>query len=203
MNSLFLEKEAIEAALAGRWQEAIEKNLDILKTNSKDIAALNRLAKAYWESNKLSKAQFYYKKVLVIDQYNPIALKNLKRLEQKSKKTTLPGSILNQSFNGAFLEEAGKTVSVNLCRLTSAEILAGINTGEQVCLAAKKHFVVIQKKDTTYLGSLPETLSWRLIPRLKSGNKYEARVLKVDPQTLEVFIREISRCPKYKDLPSF
>ena len=59
-----LAQKAISAALNGNWELAENLNKQILKKNSKDIDALNRLARTYIELGKINKAKGASKKVL-------------------------------------------------------------------------------------------------------------------------------------------
>ena len=76
-----LTQKAIKLALEGKWQEAVDLNLIIYKIKPNDIYSLLRLAKAFTNLNNISNAKKYYRKVLNIDQYNPIAKRNLNRLK--------------------------------------------------------------------------------------------------------------------------
>ena len=195
-----LEKQAVEAALKSNWEKAIKLNQKILEKEPKNIAAFNRLARAYWESGEVALARKTYKKTLSLDRYNPIALKNLKRLINQKKK---PARTKKPPLAELFLTEPGKTKVVKLIRLASSEILAELNNTDPVLLIPKKRFVVVQREDNTYLGSLPEDLSQRLISLIKGGNRYEAFVKAVDRQSLEIFIRETFRSRRFRNSPSF
>jgi len=105
MTSLKL--QAIQTALTGNWKSAISLNKKLLDENPQDIDTLNRLALAYAISGKVKDAKIAYQKVLDIDPLNPIALKNVKRLKEKtfSTKKTNDGSL---QISNNFLEETGK-----------------------------------------------------------------------------------------------
>ena len=70
-----LAQKAIHAALASEWDEAVKINKAILKENSEDIGALNRLARAYAELGKINLAKRTSAKVLRIDSHNKIAIR--------------------------------------------------------------------------------------------------------------------------------
>lgn len=195
-----LEKQAVQAAIKGGWQQAVDLNRQLIKENPKDIAALNRLARAYWELGKIDQAQKTYRKVLTLDPYNTIAAKNLQRLGKKRKKLTkkkidYPGNL--------FLEEPGKTKTTKLIRLASAEVLSELSNGQSVKLEPKKRAISIITEDKIYLGTIPDDLSLRLIKLIKGGNRYQAFVKAVDRKNLEIFIREVFRSKRFHNLPSF
>src|SRR3989338_4300800 len=101
-------ENAIQAALRGKWTEAVDLNAAILRENPNELEALNRLARAYAELGEIAKADSTYRKVLVLDKYNPIAIKNLKRLKAKRPKSEGIVSQSNQTtppISANFLEE--------------------------------------------------------------------------------------------------
>ena len=90
--------QAIQTALVGDWQNAIALNEQILQENPNDIDTLNRLAFAYLSVGKPKDAKSLYEKVLSLDMKNPIAIRNLKRLNDvKANKVNIP---LNNLFIG-------------------------------------------------------------------------------------------------------
>ena len=197
-------EKAIRAALEGKWEEAIEFNLYLIKDEPGDITALNRLAKAYTEIGDIEKAGDTYKKVLSLDKYNPIATKNLIRLKSKEKVKIQSSINPSPAIQANFLEEPGKTKSTQLVRLTDADNLASLHIGQSVILEAKKRSVSVLLSDGTYIGTLPDDLSFRLGRLIRGGNKYETFVkgLPANHGVL-IFIRETERSRRYKNTPSF
>lgn len=198
-----LEEQAIKAALNQNWLKAIEINRKIHKDNPKDIPALNRLGRAFWEMGQIDEANKAYKQAIKIDPFNPIANKNLKRLTGARKRTHKNSKNDFVNSGKVFLEEPGKTKLVRLTRLSSPQILSGLDSGDPVFLLIKKRLVSVLDGSKNYLGSIPEDLSQRLIKLIKGGNQYQGFVKSVDRQKLEVFIREVSRSRKFIDTPSF
>ena len=90
MTSLKL--QAIQTALIGDWKNAISLNKKLLDENPQDIDTLNRLGLAYAISGKAKDAKTTYQKVLDIDPLNPIALKNAKRLKDKTFSANKTGN---------------------------------------------------------------------------------------------------------------
>lgn len=195
-----LENLAIQAAIKGAWSRAVDFNRQILKDNPKDTAALNRLARAYWELGKLDLSQKTYKKVLNIDPYNSIASKSLNRLTKKRKKSKQTKIAF---LSNLFLEEPGKTKTIRLIRLASADVLSELSSGQPLKLEPKKRAISVTTEDRIYLGTIPDDLSLRLIKMIKGGNRYQVLVKAIDQQHLEIFIREIFRSKKFHNLPSF
>lgn len=201
---------AIEAALRQDWETAIRINLELLKKYPEDLEALKRLAFAQMEAGDLEKAKKNYKKILKLDSFNPIALKNLnklssikpRRLKKKNQNQTLGGALASD-LGSLFLEEIGKTKVVKLKNLPEAHILSQQNPGEEVNLSIKRRGISILDRNGNYLGALPDDLAHRLIQFMKYGNKYQAFIKSADKNFLSIFIKEIERSSKFKNQPSF
>lgn len=202
-NTALLEKQAIKAAMKDAWDQAIELNQKILKLEPKNIAALNRLARGFWEKGNFALAKKTYRQVLTVDRYNPIASKNLKRLADQEKAETKREVKKKTAEKAIFLEEPGKTKVVKLVRLASPEVLSEFDSADEVLLSPKKHIISVNSTNGTYLGTIPDDLSHRLLRFIKGGNQYQAFVKAIDRQNLEIFIRETKRTPKFRNLPSF
>lgn len=193
---------AIRHALNQNWKDAIKVNLELLEQNGENVEALNRLAYAYLKRGQLTLAKTTYKKVLKIDKYNPIALKNLKWLSNLNKNDIVQNSHSSPAPT-IFLEEPGKTKLVSLVNLAPARILCNLITAQKVFLNAKRRTVEIRDGRDTYIGALPDDISYRLIRMIESGNLYDAYVKNVAKNAVVVFVRELKRGKKFADIPSF
>jgi len=78
--------QAVELALLGRWDEAVQMNARVLELFPEDIGARNRLGKAYTELGQLEEAVAAYEESLQRQPSNPIARKNLADLYALLKK---------------------------------------------------------------------------------------------------------------------
>ena len=199
MNNI-LAQNAISAALSGDWEKALEINKGIIKQNSKDIDALNRLSKAYAELGDIPKARKTAKKVLQLDTFNSIALKALDKWKGLKKGETYKSG---PSSAQVFLEEPGKTKIVSLLHPGSEKILAKLDSGDEVKLKSHSHRVSVLTNDDKYIGRLPDDLACRLRRLIRYGNEYKAFVKAVDKKDVRVFIREVTRTKRLADVPSF
>lgn len=195
-----LAQKAISAALSGDWALAERLNKKITQTEPDNIEALNRLARSQSELSKVKEAEATYKKVLKLDRYNQIAQKAISRLEKRKTQKTAPSPAILET---TFLEEPGKTKTVSLIHLGDAQVLAELDSGEEVMLEGRRHRISVTTPNGRYIGRIPDDLSSRLIKLIKGGNKYQALVKSVDSNSVKIFIRELERCEKFKDLPSF
>lgn len=195
-----LANKAIRAALKGEWREASMLNLQILEKDAENLEAMLRLAKAYTNLNKISKAKKIYRQVLSLDKYNPVAKRNLARLK-KIKNWILPGQ--SRPPTPLFLEEPGKTKSVFLVRLTCEKNLATLEIGEPVNLIVNPKSISVSRKNGQYLGRLPDDLAFRLIHLIQGGNHYQAFVRLVEKDKLQIFIKEVKKGARHQQISSF
>lgn len=196
-----LEEQAIKAALSSNWQEAVELNQEILKRFPEDIDVLNRLGYAFFKLGKIKEARRFFKKVLKINRYNPVASKNLIRLKKIKKiEPQKEGASVSPTL---FLEEPGKTKIITLVKIASQKVLSSLSIGQPVIFNPKRYSIEVRTKDKTYLGTIPDDLSFRLIRLIKNGYKYQGFVKNVKENFLSIFLREMKRGPKLKGQPSF
>ncbi len=195
-----LKNQAIQIALTGDWNQAVKINEDILKETPDDIDALNRLAFAYTATGKIKEAKETYQTVLNIDNANPIAQKNLKKLGGvTAAQIKVPRTISTHMF----LEESGKTKIVTLVNTAPAQILQALQIGQIVHLCIKRLKIFFQDDDKEFIGMLPEDLGKRLIKFMEGGNEYEAYVKSASGHDVVIFMKEAKRASKFKNQPTF
>lgn len=196
---------AIQKALENQWVEAIDVNLEILTQNEHDIDTLNRLAYAYLKSSNLTLAKDTYTKVLSIDKTNPIALKNIKKIDALS---TQGGKSSNQShvnhlMENVFIQEAGKTKTVELSNLADKKTLISLQHGDEVLLTIKRSKLFVLTTEKTYIGMLPDNVGIRLISFIKGGNEYIGCIKSIEDKSVTIFIKEVKRAKKFSNQSSF
>ncbi len=197
-----LQDKAIQYSLLCKWQEARAINEAILEENPEDIDSLNRLGFACMQIGDLAKSRAAYMQVLTLDESNPIAAKNLKKLDTLEKSGRTPnGDSVPRVMR--FIEEAGKTKTVILINIADKKTLSSLQIGQIAGLTIKRSKIFIQTIDNLYIGMLPHDLGIRLIEFVREGNVYEAYVKEVSEKEVVVFIRECSRCKKFANHPSF
>jgi tetratricopeptide (TPR) repeat protein len=195
-----LKSQAIQTALSGDWEKAIDLNKELVKEDPQDIDALNRLAFAFSIIGKTKDAKSTYQKVLAIDSLNSLALRNLKRLDGKNGSVSTPASF---QVNNTFIEEQGKTKIIELVNIAQSSIINGLRTGQSLQLSIKRLKIFVLTDDNQYVGVLPDNIGKRLIKFMNAGNKYEACVKAALDHHVIVFLRETKRILKFKDQPSF
>lgn len=192
-----LKSQAIQTALVGDWDAAINLNQLILQEEPNDIDTLNRLAFAFLSTGDTKNAKALYEKVLSLDMKNPIALRNLKRLHDSNTKKP------NVTLNNLFIEEPGKTKVIELINVADKKVISYLRSGEKLELIIKRNKIFALDVNKQFIGMLPDDICQRLIKFINSGNQYEAYVRTVDNKKVSTFVRETKRVKRFQDQPSF
>jgi len=194
--------QAIKAALDQQWEQAIELNQAILAENPEDIATLNRLGFAHRQLGQIKEARLAYQQVIHLDRFNPIAQKSLDKLSSFNTNTNTSH---NESprVKTSFIEEPGKTKTVQLVRPTQSDLVLNLNPGTPVILLSMNRHVRIVTQSKKYIGFLPDDLGYKLGKLMRLGYKYQAVVKSAENKSITIFIIETNRSKKGKNLPSF
>lgn len=195
-----LKNQAIQIALTGDWEKAIQLNEELLKENPKDTETLNRLAFALTAMGKIKEAKETYEKVMGIDPLNPIAQRGIKRLNTPGNHSA---GIPSHLVSNMFLEESGKTKIVSLLNTAPAKVIRNLQVGQTVHLCKKRMKIFVQEENKEYIGVLPDDLGLRLSKFIDGGNEYEAYVKSSNDSGVSVFIKETKRATRFKNQPSF
>ena len=208
-----LSKEAIDSALQGRWEEAEVVNRDIIKRFPTDVEAYNRLGRALTKLGDFDRAKKAYFKALKLAPENAIAKKNLARLTSLSESmATLSSNPQKASTWRAqarrvaldlFITEVGKAGVVNLHNVASGNVLAKMGFGDQVHLEARGQHLIVASEGGEYLGEVEPRQGLRLIELMRGGNRYDAAILKVEEDKVQVIIKEVYQHPSQVGRPSF
>ena len=195
-------KVAIDAAMAGQWQSAIEENTLILNNYPENIDALNRLGRAYMEVGELELAKETYLKAKDIDPYNNIAIKNLAKLEtlQENHASGQQTKGIDPRF---FVEEVGKAANVKAVNLAKKKILAGIVAGDEVELVTTEKHILILNENNDTIGWVEPKVEQRLLKLMNGGNKYQATISSASLTEVTVLIRETYQHPSQTGIMSF
>src|SRR6187200_479503 len=191
-----LSEQAIAAATAAEWQEAIDINKRLLELGP-DSEAENRLARAYWELGELASAREHYQAALAIDPTNRIAERNINRLRMlmaEAGKKTVPAQKGSKAPVSIFVEETGKTGFAHLVDLASPKQLAQVNPGDAVELAADGPRLAA-KSNGVHIGYVEPRVAARLLKLIAEGNKYAAGVTSLGERDVRIIIRETYQDP--------
>lgn len=199
-----LEQNAVDAAIAYQWDNAIKINKKILSSHKKNLPAMLRLAFAYMQNGDLTRAKKYYRQVLKIQPINTVAKENIERIkilqDKKIKKQSHSRIFYDPEL---FLETVGKTKSIKLVNLGQKNILAQLMVGQEVIMKVKRRRVEIRTKSNEYIGCLPDDLSKRLRLFIKAKSLYTAYIKENTLSNLIIFIREEKKGKKVTNFISF
>ena len=194
--------EAIELALANRWAEAVQVNRGIMDRFGPDEETLNRLGKAYTELGQLNDATEAYKGTLKMNPVNPIAVKNLGKLQSMRGGQPVPTSKAKVDVD-AFIEETGKTSLTALHVHGEGDPCSKVAGGDPVKLIVAGDTMNVETARGVYLGHLDHALGRRLIKFLEGGNRYSGAVATCDGGAVKIIVRETYQDPKFFGRPSF
>ena len=192
-----LENQAIQASKNQAWDQALALNLQILEQDEHNIPALMRSGIAYLQLEQKAKAQETFEQVLSLDKSNALARKHLQKIKnnQKILLSALPS-------NEEFIEEPGKSKTVELHRLAGKEQLESLSVGQICDLKPKNRFISVES-GKSYIGSLPEDLSARLSKLITTGNTYACYIQSLSSTSCSVFIKETGRSKQNEFVHSF
>jgi tetratricopeptide (TPR) repeat protein len=195
-----LSRQAIDEALNGNWQKALELNLQIAKEHGEDPNVLNRIARSYCELGDIQKAKSYATQALKLDPFNQIAAKSLEKWQ-----TLKNGHKKNCSIPRAqtFLEEPGKTKVVALRNVGDRSVLVSLDCGDPVVLVIHAHSISIDTIEGKYIGKLPDDISNRLKKLVQEGNEYVAYIKSAYKTEVKIFMREVKRVKHVEHIASF
>ena len=191
-----LVEQAIAAATAAEWTEAVELNKRILELGA-DSAAENRLAKSYWEMGELSTARDHYQAALALDPTNRVAERNINRLRMllvEAGKKTVAAQKGSKAPVSIFVEETGKTGFAHLVDLVDPKKLAQVNPGDSVELAPDGPRLGASSNGK-HIGYVEPRVAARLLKLIAEGNKYTAGVTSLGDQDVRIIIRETYQDP--------
>jgi hypothetical protein len=194
--------EAIELALQSKWAEAVQVNRGIMDRFGPDEDTLNRLGKAYTELAQLDEAMDAYKSTLKMNPVNPIAQKNLAKLQALRGGQPAPTSKAKVDVD-AFIEETGKTALTALHVHTEGDPCSKVSGGDPVRLIVAGDTMNVETARGIALGHLEHALGRRLIKFLEGGNRYSGAFATCDGCAVKIIVRETYQDPKFFGRPSF
>ncbi|MFQ5860502.1 MAG: tetratricopeptide repeat protein [Dehalococcoidia bacterium] len=196
-------REAVQLALAGRWEEAVRVNGEILEHFPEDVEALNRLGKAFIELGRYDEAQEAFQRALRYSPHNAIAKKNLSRLTELRANGTLTPTSAPKVAPTLFIEESGKSGTTQLINPAPPHILAKMAAGDAVTLKVVDHSLLVENQEGEYLGQVEPRLGRRLTRLIRGGNCYEAAITSVNRNQIALILREVYRHPSLAGIAPF
>src|ERR1700687_2642165 len=122
--------EAVQLAIAGKWDEAVKLNRFIVESFGADEETQNRMGKALSELGKLKDAKAAYEAALKLNPMNSIAKKNAARINallHQKEGLKVGGTKVDLNL---FVEEMGKTVITTLENVAGSDICSKVAAGD-------------------------------------------------------------------------
>ena len=197
-----LVEDALNSALAGEWQEALDTNQAILERFGVDEETHNRTGKALTELGRLDEALAQYRATRELNPLNGIAIKQTNRIEElMQQKAELPKAQAAVDVN-LFVEETGKSAVANVI-LESRSAAAQLAPGDQVDLVPVKDSLAVRTGDGVAVGHVEAKLARRVLKFINGGNQYTAAIATADDNGVRIIIKETSQAPEFAGVPSF
>jgi tetratricopeptide (TPR) repeat protein len=193
--------------MVGDWEAAIGVNQQLLERYPKDVDALNRLGKAYFELRQFRAAYEAYRAAVDVDPANIIARRNVERLE--SLRDTEAAAVqvtadLPPNRAGVFIHEAGKTYVDELVAPAPHSELRLLSSGDKLELRFVGGDVEAVDRHGNYIGKIEPRLARRLDYLVnQKGNSYAVYVTANSGDRVRFIIRETERGAEMGDELSF
>ena len=195
-------KEAIDLAMQGKWQEAVEINQEIIENFPRDVDSYNRLGRAYMELGQYAKSTEAYGHTVELDPYNAIANRNLRRIadiDQSGGEDVDTDEVAPQQF----IEEIGKSGTVNLYDLGPKEKRARMVAGDKVFIRVDSNSLQVENRRGEYMGRVEPKTAQRLGRLILGGNEYTATIVRSQLDLMSVIIKETFQDPSQAGKLSF
>jgi tetratricopeptide (TPR) repeat protein len=205
-----LEEDAIALARESQWEEAAEKNRELLAIYADDVSGYNRLGKALSELGRYTEAREAYTSALEIDPSNNIARKNVERLKQAQESGEAGDGAHANNARATdridprlFIEETGKTGFTTLVDLAPPKVLARVSAGDQARLRREGSLLYVENAAGERIGRIEPRLANRLIKFMDGGNQYAAGIAEQSDHEVRLIIRETFQDPSQFGKVSF
>ena len=180
---------AIQAALQGKWNEAVQINKQILESFPTDVDAYNRLGKAQTELGKYKDARDSYMKALEIDPLNTIAQKNLTRLADAGQ-VGAAARRRTEALAADVHRGDGQDRHHHADPSGHGHRRADDRRRPGEARERRSGTLVVRTMDGELLGEVEPRLAQRLVKLMDAGNEYVAAIQALDEDGVKVFIRE-------------
>jgi tetratricopeptide (TPR) repeat protein len=145
-------EDAVEHALAGRWESAVEVNLEGLEIDANDGSCLNRLAKAYLELSRYKEARTLLDKAIGIDPLNRVAIRQIDRLSKLDSsgiaRRTSGGTATNSAL---FISDPAVATVSELKKVANSEVLAAVSPGDKFKLVIEDSIASVNTSSGEYV----------------------------------------------------
>jgi len=195
-------EDAVQLAIAGKWDDAVKLNKFIVDNFGADEETQNRLGKALSELGKLKDAKSAYEAALKLNPMNSIAKRNAARINallHQKEGLKVGGTRVDLNL---FVEEMGKTV-ITTVENSPADICSRVAPGDVAELRMEGDGIFAETSRGVRLGLLEAKLARRLTKFMRGGNRYQAGLTSCEGSTVKLIVRETYQDPRFAGKPSF
>jgi hypothetical protein len=195
-------EDAVQLAIAGKWDDAVKLNKFIVDNFGADEETQNRLGKALSELGKLKEAKSAYEAALKLNPMNSIAKRNAARINallHQKEGLKVGGTRVDLNL---FVEEMGKTV-ITTVENSPADICSRVAPGDVAELRIEDDGIFAETSRGVRLGLLEAKLARRLTKFMRGGNRYQAGITSCEGSTVKLIVRETYQDPRFAGKPSF
>lgn len=200
-----LQEKAINEALRGHFEKAIEINKEIINIDPSNFDTYLRLGFACFQINDLKHARKYYQKALKIQPANQIAKINLDKIKilEKKGRFKISKRSADELNPNLFLNIIGKTKVIPLVNLGQINLLVKLKVGQRIYLKIKKRKIEVRTEVNEYVGALPDDMSKRLIFFIEAGAQYTSYIKEAFKNEVDIFVKEEKKGKKVERYISF
>ncbi|PKB64093.1 MAG: hypothetical protein BZY80_04155 [SAR202 cluster bacterium Io17-Chloro-G2] len=199
-----LNRDAINMAMSGEWEQAVQANRTILESSPGQVDVMNRLGKALMELARYQESREILEEVASLAPHNNIVKKNLARLDQLEQQPAAAKQERRSAGNmRIFIEEGGKAGITVLQKPAPGQTVPRVMPGDPVELKFQQNRIFAYTQHDECLGQIGLKLALRLNRLTAAGNKYEAAIIGAGQQGISVILRETFRHPSMRGVCSF
>ena len=195
-------EEAVQLALASRWEEALAVNDQLMERFGPDAETCNRRGKALLELGRLDQELAAYQETLRLHPHNQIAARQADKVRELREAAEAVAPVSASVDVNVFTDEPGKTAVTRLV-LASGIAPATVAPGDPVTVEVGDEAVAVRTLRGQDLGGVEPRLSQRILRLSKRGNRYAGAVTHVDGSGVQVILREVYQAPELAGTNSF
>lgn len=200
-----VEEEAIEHALAGRWEQAASANAEAVRIAPGHVQSHNRRARALIELGRFAEARAAAETAIRLKPGHAIATRHLERIDrlQAAGEVRKLNGATPFARPAAFIADRARSTVTALRNPALPDVLAAVSPGEPLALSVAGNRVNVTTADGRVLGNLEVRLAQHLRRLIDGGNRYEVAAAKISHRAVAVVVRESHRCPAQANVVSF
>lgn len=185
-----IKSEAVMAAIAGNWQQAVDLNYQAVDAEPGDAGSFNRLATALIELGRFTEARQAAEKALALSPENKIARKHVERLSQLDGKVASTPVTSGSRFAAKFITDSAKATVTELINPAPPRVLATVSPGQELKVSDNGVRMELNTRAGERIGTLEVHIAQRIRKLTDRGNEYEFSVAKLSDTSIAVLVAE-------------